>query len=97
MAKFNDLSRSLVALAEDSTLIAAIELSRSSWLVGALVPGLRRDPRKKLPPDADALLGLLHRWRDEAIAAGRKIERVCVAYEAGRDGFWLARWLRPRH
>jgi transposase len=96
MPKFNDLSRSLVALAEDSTLIAAIELSRSSWLVGALVPGLRRDPRKKLPPDADALLGLLHRWRDEAIAAGRKIERICVAYEAGRDGFWLARWLRGR-
>jgi transposase len=96
MAKFNDVSRSLVALAEDSTLIAAIELSRSSWLVGALVPGLRRDPRKKLPPDADALLGLLHRWRDEAIAAGRKIERICVAYEAGRDGFWLARWLRGR-
>jgi transposase len=27
---------------------------------------------------------------------GRKIERVCVAYEAGRDGFWLARWLRGR-
>jgi transposase len=96
MPKFNDLSRSLVALAEDSRLIAAIELSRSSWLVGALVPGLRRDPRKKLPPDADALLGLLHRWRDEAIAAGRKIERICVAYEAGRDGFWLARWLRGR-
>ena len=96
MAKFNDLSRSLVALAEDSTLIAANELSRSSWLVGAVVPGLRRDPRKKLPPDADALLGLLHRWRDEAIAAGRKIERICVADEAGRDGFWLARWLRGR-
>jgi hypothetical protein len=69
MAKFNDLSRSLVALAEDSTFIAAIELSRSSWLIGALVPGLRRDPRKKLPPGADTVLGLLHRWRDEAIAA----------------------------
>ena len=96
MAKFDDLRRSLVALAEDSTLIAAIELSRSSRLVGALVPGLRRDPRKKLPPDADALLGLLYRWRDEAIAAGRKIERIYVAFEAGRDGFWLARWLRGR-
>jgi transposase len=96
MAKFNDLNRSLVALVEDSTFIAAIELSRSSWLVGALVPGLRRDPRKKLPPGADTVLGLLHRWRDEAIAAGRKIERICVADEAGRDGFWLARWLRGR-
>ena len=25
--------------------------------------------------------------------AGRAIERICVAFEAGRDGFWLARWL----
>jgi transposase len=24
------------------------------------------------------------------------IKRVAVAYEAGRDGFWLARWLRAR-
>ncbi len=96
MPKFNDLSRSLVALEQDSTLIAAIELSRSSWLLGGLVPGVPREPRKKLPPDAQAVLGLLHRWRDEAIAAGRRIERICVAYEAGRDGFWLARWLRAR-
>jgi transposase len=96
MPKFDDLSRSLVALEQDTTLIAAIELSQSSWLVGGLVPGLRRDPRKKLRPGAPALLDLLHRWRDEAIAAGRRIERICVAYEAGRDGFWLARWLRAR-
>jgi transposase len=39
---------------------------------------------------------LLHRWRDEAIKAGRAIGRIAVAYEAGRDGFWLARWLRAR-
>ena len=25
---------------------------------------------------------------------GSSIERIVVAYEAGRDGFWLARWLR---
>jgi hypothetical protein len=25
---------------------------------------------------------------------GRRIERIAVAFEAGRDGFWLARWLR---
>ena len=28
--------------------------------------------------------------------AGREIKRIVVAYEAGRDGFWLARWLRAR-
>jgi transposase len=42
------------------------------------------------------LLKLLHRWRDEADQAGREIKRIVVAYEAGRDGFWLARWLRAR-
>jgi transposase len=25
-----------------------------------------------------------------------KITRIAVAYEAGRDGFWLARWLMAR-
>jgi transposase len=49
---------------------------------------------KKLVPDAEELLRLLPRWRDEATKAGRTITRIAVAYEAGRDGFWLARWLR---
>src|SRR4051812_17091135 len=31
---------------------------------------------------------------NEAIGLGRKVERIAVAFEAGRDGFWLARWLR---
>jgi len=92
----DDLSRSLVALEQDKTLIAVIELSLSTWLVGAIVPGLQRDPLKKLPPDQEGLLGLLHRWRGEAAKAGREITRVVVAFEAGRDGFWLARWLRAR-
>jgi transposase len=96
MPKFDDLSRSLVALDQDSTLIAVIELSRSSWLVGGVVPGIEREPMKKLAPDAAGLLGLLYRWRDEAVAAGRLVARICVAYEAGRDGFWLARWLQAR-
>jgi len=67
-----------------------------SWLVGGIIPGVVRDPLKKLVPDEEALLKLLHRWRDEAVKAGRKITRIVVAFEAGRDGFWLARWLRAR-
>ena len=65
-------------------------MSHGSWLVGGLVPGLARDPRKKLPPDAPALLRQFERWRAEAAKAGHVITRICVAYEAGRDGFWLA-------
>ena len=42
------------------------------------------------------MLKLLDRWRMEAEKAGHKIKRIAVAFEAGRDGFWLARWLRAR-
>jgi transposase len=90
----NDLSRSLSALEQDRTLIAVIEMSRLSWLVAGLVPGIERQPLKKLAPDEAALLRLLQRWRNEAAKSGRTITRIAVAYEAGRDGFWLARWLR---
>jgi transposase len=31
----------------------------------------------------------LHHWRIEAARAGHQITRIVVAYEAGRDGFWL--------
>ncbi len=93
----SDMSKSLVVLNQDSTLIAVIDMGLSSWLVAGLVPGLTRQPKKRLdPPDPKALLVLLQRWRDEAVKAGRTIERITVAYEAGRDGFWLARWLQAR-
>jgi transposase len=94
MKRPNDSRRSLIPLEQESTLIAVVELSQSSWLVAGIVPGLERHPLKKLEPDEDALLRLLQRWRDEAARAGRTIKRLTVAFEAGRDGFWLARWLR---
>ena len=96
MPQRDDLSRSLTAFQQDSTLVAVVELSRSSWLVAGIVPGIGRHPLKKLAPDEEALLRLLQRWRDEAAGAGRTITRLAVAFEAGRDGFWLARWLRAR-
>src|SRR6202140_5517716 len=96
MQKLNDLSRSLTPLDPDGTLIAVIEMSQSSWLVAGIVPGVERQPLKKLAVDESALLNLLNRWRVEAEKAGRKIERIAVAFEAGRDGFWLAPWLRAR-
>jgi len=96
MPQPNDLSRSLVALDQNSTIIAVIELSQSSWLVAGMLPGIERQPRKKLEPSPDRLLVLLHRWRDEAVRAGRTVTRIALAFEAGRDGFWLARWLAAR-
>jgi len=94
MPQPNDLSRSLVALDQHSTLIIVVEMSQSSWL--GMLPGIERQPRKKLEPSPERLLALLHRWLDEAVKAGRNITRIALAFEAGRDGFWLARWLEAR-
>src|SRR6201996_7560282 len=96
MPQPNDLSRSLVALDQDSTIIAVVEMSQSSWLVAGMLPGIERQPQKKLEPSAERLFGLLHRWRDESVRAGKKITRIALTFEAGRDGFWLGRWLDGR-
>ena len=96
MQKLNDLSRSLTPFEPDGTLIAVVEMSLMSWLVAGIVPGVERQPLKKLGIDQAALLKLLYRWREEAEKAGHRIKRIAVAFEAGRDGFWLARWLRVR-
>jgi len=64
--------RSLTALEPDGTLITVIEMSLSSWLVAGIVPGIERQPLKKLAVDESALLKLLHRWREEAEKAGRR-------------------------
>jgi transposase len=92
----NTPDRCPTALAPDETLVAVIEMSQSSWLVAGIIPGVDRLPLKRLTPDPFALIGLLERWRDEATKAGKAINRMTIAYEAGRDGFWLARWLRAR-
>src|SRR5881227_1674203 len=91
-----DLSRSLAAFEQDRTLVVVLEISLSTWLVAGLVPGVVRQPAKKLGADEHELLKLIYRWRAEASRAGREIDRICVAFEAGRDGFWLARWLAAK-
>src|SRR4029450_4376265 len=94
--QLDDLSRSLTPLEQDSTIIAVIEMSQANRLVAGIVPGIERHPLKKLEPSEVELLRLFMRWRAEATQKGRPITRIAVAFEAGRDGFWLARWLRAR-
>jgi transposase len=94
MTQVDDLSRSVVAFDQTTSLSVVVEISQSSWLVAGMVPGVVRQPLKKLEPDPDELHRLLERWRAEAVKSGQTIERIVLAYEAGRDGFWLARWLQ---
>ena len=56
MTQVDDLSRSLTVFDQTTSLIVVVELSEASWLIAGLVPGVDRQPLKKLTPDPDALL-----------------------------------------
>src|SRR5260370_29866445 len=94
--KCNDLSRSLVAFDQNSTLVAVVELSVNSWVAAGVVPGLGRDPVKQQSADCAEVLKLVHWGGEEGMKGGGEIKRMVVALEAGRDGFWLAGWLRDQ-
>ena len=91
----DELSCSRTALDTDCAMVAVLEMGKSTWMLNAIVPGMDRRSMKKLPVNKDRLLSQLHNWRDEAEKkSGCRISRICLSYEAGRDGFWLAHWLQ---
>jgi transposase len=97
MAQSSDTLSHPIALDFDSTLVLAIELSNTSWVLAAQVPGLPRVKAKQsIEPTAEALLAAIDGYRDRARAAGKTVQRVVATYEASWSGFWLARWLARR-
>ena len=51
-------------------MTVVLEMSPSSWLVAAIVPGLQRQPLKKLAVDEAGLMRTLQRSCNEATGAG---------------------------
>jgi transposase len=84
-----------VADEEFAPLFAALELSRSKWLVGVGAPGRWAVRRHEVEGgDLDGLLALLQRLvREEERRAGHSV-KAHICFEAGRDGHWLYRALR---
>jgi transposase len=82
-----------VAVDHQTTLVAVLELSGSSWMIAGQIPGVERTVKSKIEPSAPALLQVLEGWVRRARAAGKTVSRTVLAYEIGRDGFWLARLL----
>ena len=81
MASMSDSARS------KTTVYAAIELSKKSWVVAIARPDRDRPSIHRIA--GGNLADLIGRLRE---AAGEK-QRIVVCYEAGYDGFWLARSL----
>ena len=57
----DDSKMCLAAFEQDRTLVVVVEMSLSSWLVAGLIPGVSREPLKKINPDPERLLQLLYR------------------------------------
>lgn len=82
---------------EHATLLVALELSRSSWLVAVSAPGADRVSRHDVAAgDGAALLGLLEKLKRRAERANERPMRVVTIQEAGFDGFWLHRLLEAK-
>jgi transposase len=78
-----------------TTLVVAVEISKTAWVVAAHVPGLQgAKVKQRLEPRAEALMDAIARLKRRAADAGAIVERAVAAYEAGYSGFWLARVLR---
>ena len=84
------------ALDYDSTIIGALEMSEKKWLLAVQLPGVSRHSRHVLAACGDGLVSFVERLKARCAAAGRKVARIILTHEAGRDGFWLARFLAGR-
>ena len=81
----------------DATLFVALELSLSSWVVVASLPGEEKASKHGVPAcDGPGLLALLGRLRECAERRRRRPVTVVVMQEAGRDGFWVHRLLEAQ-
>ena len=80
----------------NSTIIGALELSEKKWVLAVQLPGVERHSRHVLDACGDKLVSFVERLKARCVGSGRKIARVILTHEAGRDGFWLARFL-ARH
>lgn len=77
-----------------ATVYGAIELSMKSWLVAVQSVRQERPGRHQLlAHDGAGLWRVLAREAAALREAGHARVRVATCYEAGRDGFWLHRFL----
>jgi transposase len=91
-----DQASATAALDYDSTMIGALELSSKKWVFAVQLPGSRKHTRHAVEPNGPALETLLEKLKANSSLSGRPISRVIMTHEAGRDGFWLARFLQRR-
>ena len=82
------------ARANDTTLFASLELSKSKWVVTINSPGSQKFSRHLVEGGEGAgLIDLLSRLRAKAEQCSGAPVKAVVIQEAGLDGFWIHRLL----
>lgn len=82
------------AAREGAVVFAAMELSKTAWLLAAQAsPSGKTSSHRLDGGDVAGLLALLRRLRSRELRSDGDEVQVVVGYEAGYDGFWLQRLL----
>src|SRR5882672_3542318 len=81
--------------ANDAVILGSLELSQSTWLLTAMLPGSEKMSRHMVSATdrGESLLALLGRLRTKAEASTGTPVGVELISEAGLDGFWPHRLL----
>jgi len=91
------MTQSVAVATVDHTLHAALELSKNSWLLAIQFPGRDNPSLHAIKGgDAEGLMAKLDATRDRVAKVTGQMPKVTLCYEAGYDGFWLARFLEHR-
>jgi transposase len=95
--KEHPMTQFAVSTPNEQTIYAALELSKNSWLLAIQVAG---QDKPSLHPikggNAEGLMAKLDAARDRVAKVTGQRPQVVLCYEAGYDGFWLARLLAAR-
>ncbi len=81
----------------EPSIHAALELSKNNWLLAIQVPDRDNPSLHRLKGgDAEGLMAKLDAASDRVAKVMGERPKVTLCYEAGYDGFWLARLLERR-
>jgi len=87
----------MTTTSREQTLYAALELSKNSWLLAIQVPERDNPSLHRIKGgDADGLMAKLDAAQQRVVKISGQTPKVILCYEAGYDGFWLARLLEQR-
>jgi transposase len=86
-----------VSTSSEQSIYASLELSKNSWLLAIQLPGWDNPSLHPIKGgDADGLMAKLGVARERVAKVTGQTPTVTLCYEAGYDGFWLARFLEQR-